>query len=251
MRVDTTPQVASLRNSIRLESLNVYTGGLWVLDAVHMPTGCATWPAFWTTNGANWPNWGEIDIVEGVNGNTYNQASLHTAPGCTLPTDFGGTGTMIDGGTCQSNSTVNNGCGIENTDPNSFGAAFNSNGGGVYAMLWDTTQIAIWFFERDSIPDDLTAEAPDPSNWVEPFARWPASTCPPYTYNQQHTTIFDTTLCGDWAGSAWTSSPNGGGPSCAQSTGQASCQDYVLNNGASFSEAYWQVKSVRIYQTNS
>lgn len=35
------------------------------MDSVHMPTGCATWPAFWS-NGPNWPAGGEIDIVEGV-----------------------------------------------------------------------------------------------------------------------------------------------------------------------------------------
>lgn len=39
-----------------------------------------TWPAIWEV-GANWPNQGEIDIVEGVNDVSPNAAVLHTATG--------------------------------------------------------------------------------------------------------------------------------------------------------------------------
>ena len=65
MRVETTQQVANLRKSVRITTQFTYTGGLVVMDATHMPTGCATWPAFWS-NGPNWPTGGEIDIVEGA-----------------------------------------------------------------------------------------------------------------------------------------------------------------------------------------
>ena len=47
------------RPSVRLLSNNVYTHGLFILDLTHMPTGCGTWPAFWTL-GPNWPYNGEI-----------------------------------------------------------------------------------------------------------------------------------------------------------------------------------------------
>ncbi len=48
MRVETTPTISGNRKSIRITSEYAYTGGLIVMDAVHMPTGCGTWPAFWS-----------------------------------------------------------------------------------------------------------------------------------------------------------------------------------------------------------
>src|SRR5882762_7635770 len=94
MAVETTPQVASTRQSVRITTQSQFNGGLFIMDAVHMPTGiaflihdcvlicsfsylgCATWPAckfashfiihcaltrpiVWT-NGPNWPNNGEV-----------------------------------------------------------------------------------------------------------------------------------------------------------------------------------------------
>jgi hypothetical protein len=44
MRVDTTPQISGNRQSIRITTQDSFMGGLLIMDAVHMPTGCATWP---------------------------------------------------------------------------------------------------------------------------------------------------------------------------------------------------------------
>lgn len=55
------------RNSVRITSKKTYTHGLFLLDMDHMPDSqCGSWPAFWTV-GSNWPNNGEIDIIEGKN----------------------------------------------------------------------------------------------------------------------------------------------------------------------------------------
>jgi len=62
------------RDSVRISSQTAYTEAVLVLDVVHMPAGCATWPAFWTDSQAGpWPAGGEIDIAEG----THPPTSLH------------------------------------------------------------------------------------------------------------------------------------------------------------------------------
>ena len=67
MRVETTSQVPNVRKSVRITTEFTYTGGLVIMDSVHMPTGCGTWPAFWTLSQRGpWPNGGEIDIIEGT-----------------------------------------------------------------------------------------------------------------------------------------------------------------------------------------
>jgi hypothetical protein len=252
MAIETTAIVASTRQAVRITTNSQYDGGLWIMDSVHMPTGCATWPAFWT-NGPNWPTTGEIDIVEGVNTYTNDQSTIHTGVGCTLPTSSSSaldiTGTVVGGTDCSAADSDNEGCGVRSANTNSFGAAFNSAGGGVYAMKWDTTGISVYFFPRSSVPADITAGNPMPANWGTPVANWPASNCDPSTYFQSHSAIFDTTLCGDWAGGVW----NGTGVpgqdvSCAVSTGYDTCEAYVQANGAAFAQAYWEVVSVNIYQ---
>lgn len=97
----------------------------------------------------------------------------------------------------------------------SFGAAFNGNGGGVYAsascaspvralthsyssfaVKWDSSGISVYFFERSSVPLDIDAGAPQPATWGLPMAHWPAADCDPWKYFYTHVAIFDTTLCG-------------------------------------------------------
>ncbi|KIK01221.1 glycoside hydrolase family 16 protein [Laccaria amethystina LaAM-08-1] len=57
-----------------------------------MPQGFATSPAIWEADEANWPNGGEIDIVEGVNDQSPDLASLHMSLGCTTLALLGQTG---------------------------------------------------------------------------------------------------------------------------------------------------------------
>lgn len=69
MKADSTNKVAQGgrgRSSNRIVSQKSYLDSVIVLDVVHMPEGCATWPAFWTVTAGQWPKGGEIDIIEGV-----------------------------------------------------------------------------------------------------------------------------------------------------------------------------------------
>ncbi|CAE6413471.1 unnamed protein product [Rhizoctonia solani] len=252
MRIENTTQVTGNRRSVRISSKYIMNGGLAILDAVHMPYGCGTWPAWWTTDVPNWPRNGEIDILEGINGYTRNQASLHTAVGCTIPADYGSTGTLAASTVCAADLTANMGCGQLSTGANSYGKPFNDNGGGVYAMLWQSTGVSIYFFPRNAIPSDITSEAPQPSTWGIPSGNWPSTNCDPATYLKNHQIIFTNTVCGDWAGSvgSWAAAGVGGQTdSCSASTGVGTCLDYMRNNGAAFTDAYWEVKSVKVYTT--
>jgi hypothetical protein len=105
-------------------------------------------------------------------------------------------------------------------------------------VLWDNSGISVYFFPRGNIPSDITASAPVPEGWGSPSAFWPASSCNPFQFFQNHGAIIDTTLCGDWAGSVWTATGvPGQDQSCAQRTGVATCQQFVQQNGAALSEA--------------
>ena len=91
---------------------------------------CSVWPAFWS-QAPNWPTGGEIDTLEGVNMVQNSQSSLHTEPGCTVVNSVQ-TSTLINSADCSFQAHDNEGCAIQNPDPNSYGAALAASGGGVF-----------------------------------------------------------------------------------------------------------------------
>lgn len=72
-----------------------------------------------------------------MNDYTNNQATLHTNPGCGLastdPKTLSISGTIVGGMDCAASSTSNQGCGVRANSNTTYGAGFNSIGGGVYA----------------------------------------------------------------------------------------------------------------------
>lgn len=110
--------------------------------------GCGTWPAMWTYN-PEWPNKGEIDIIEGVNSQQSNQVTLHTGPTCTMTQGDTVDGTELDGANCNAGSG-GTGCPQTTNSTSNFGKGLNANGGGIYAMEWTSDAISVWFFPRNS-----------------------------------------------------------------------------------------------------
>ena len=168
MGVDSTNvATGSGHNSVRITSKKSYNHGLVILDLAHMPGGvCGTWPAFWMV-GPNWPNHGEIDIIEGVNSQNSNSMTLHTDAGCSITNNGKYTGTMTTSNcnVAAAGQSTNAGCQINTPSSASYGTGFNSNGGGVYATEWTSDEISIWFFPRSAIPSDITSGSPDPTGW--------------------------------------------------------------------------------------
>jgi len=45
MRVETTSVVPANRKSVRITTQSQFNGALFIMDSVHMPTGCGIWPS--------------------------------------------------------------------------------------------------------------------------------------------------------------------------------------------------------------
>jgi hypothetical protein len=245
------------RSSVRISSQAMYTTGLFVLDLNMAPFGCGVWPAFWTLGDGTWPANGEIDIIEGVHDNEHNQVTWHTAPGmaseislifaklhegCNLTSTTNFTGTIVqtngvDNLQCNALINDNAGCGITEWSRASYGPYFDSQNGGVFAMKWDLTGIAVWSFYRAAIPQDITQGLPDPSNWGEPVAALASTNCNISQYFANHSIVFDITFCGDWAGNSYSTS---GCPGTC--TG-------ILMDPSNFVNASWIINSLKVYKS--
>ncbi|KAL8687872.1 MAG: hypothetical protein Q9218_006076 [Villophora microphyllina] len=223
LRADST-NVASGRgrDSIRLTSKAKYNHALIVIDLAHMPgNACGIWPAFWTVGG-DWPNKGEIDIIEGVNLQSINQMTMHTSQGCSLA-----------GSSCLANQ----GCPATG---GKYGDSFNKGNGGTYAMEWTSNGIYVWYFARGHEPKDILGKTPNPKAWGNPTARFDGgNNCNIDQHFKDHQIVFDTTFCGDWAGGVFSQNPT-----CAS---KGSCVDFVKNNPHAFSEAYWKINALKVY----
>jgi hypothetical protein len=220
------------RGSVRLSSPITFTKGLVLFDVVHMPFGAGTWPAFWTTQETNWPAGGEIDIIEGVNTNNYNTMTLHTSPGCTVPTNKDNETGIPGRGDC----TGHQGCSITDYDTWSYGTLFNANQGGVWAMQWEDSGIYIWLWARGSVPSDVLNGTPNPAGWGIPRARFTFNQgCVGSSHFYNHKIIIDNTFCGDWAGTVYPG-------------GMQACINFVQKNPGAFTEAYWLINYIKFYQ---
>lgn len=200
------------------------------------------WPAFWTV-GPNWPNQGEIDIIEGVHDNQHNQVAFHTADGCSLnpATSVNFTGTIsAPGGVnltdCNGNINQNSGCSVTEWSRASYGPLFDTQGGGVFAMKWDETGISIWSFFRVAVPQDIVDGIPNPMNWGLPSATLDTTRCDLPKFFIDHQIVFDITFCGDWAGNTYATS------------GCPGTCDERLMLASNFENATWSINSLKVFR---
>ncbi|OBZ73025.1 putative glycosidase C21B10.07 [Grifola frondosa] len=195
-------------------------------------------PAIWEV-GADWPNEGEIDVVEGVNDWTPNQSTLHTSSRCTMPASRAQTG-VSTGNTCDTITTNNTDCSVNAPSANSYGPSFNSAGGGWYAMERTMSFIRVWFWSRNdgSVPSDVAngATTIDTDNWGTPYAYFPSESCDLSSHFGEHNIIINLDLCGVWAGAVFNADGCPG-----------DCVTYVNDNPSSFTNAYFGIQWLKIY----
>ncbi|KAJ8521487.1 hypothetical protein ONZ45_g1809 [Pleurotus djamor] len=245
IRVDnfTNVQKGQKRNSIRLESKDLYdVGSLWIIDALHLPFGCSTWPAFWS-KGDNWPFGGEIDIIEGINELSRNQAALHTTGGCSKQE----APNIQVGQTLGADCSIPAGCVVAETKPNSYGKSFGQNGGGVWATQFDVSGIYIWYWPRSAIPQSIRSpneSALNLADWGLPSASFPANSCDIPKFFTAQRLVLNIALCGVWAGVG-----NIYKSTCGGSGDPAACyEDNVVGPGSpKYDNAFFEIQYVRVY----
>ena len=140
---------------------------------------------------------------------------------------------------CDVNSPTqwsNQGCGVKKKD--FYGEALNKRGGGIIAMEWTSTLIRMWMFDRNAIPEDLSSPRPSPEEWGVPDALFDDTQCDIAKIFRDHVVIINLTFCGDWAGNTYATSTCPG----------TSCNAFVRSQPESFRDAYWAIRSLKIYQ---
>ncbi|PHH76819.1 hypothetical protein CDD80_1197 [Ophiocordyceps camponoti-rufipedis] len=235
------------RPSIRLESREQHNHGLFIADFLHMPPSrCGLWPAFWAY-GSDWPNGGEIDIIEGVNTMKHTSITAHTKDGCKLQTTPEGIDDAFSGiqagSDCGRSKKNNIGCGYDppQHDNSTYGDGFNAVNGGVYAMLWNSKHMKVWHFPRGHIPSDIEAKRPDPKNWKTPMAVFGGSGCDIDSYFKDLRLVINTNFCGDWGNALW-----GKKDECNMLA--PTCAEYVARSPEAFVDAYWDIQYIDTYQ---
>ncbi|KAI9568719.1 concanavalin A-like lectin/glucanase domain-containing protein [Boletus coccyginus] len=245
IRVDNVTNVPTgqTRKSVRITTQDAYDmGSLWIIDANHIPHGCSVWPAFWGF-GRNWPDGGEIDIMENINLHTNNLMAVHTTQGCyhSGNTDQLGTTGTTD---CSQGS----GCTVEETSLNSYSLGFADAGGGVFATQFGVSGIFIWFWSRPDIPSSISratsTSSMDISSWGIPSAAFSSNTCNISQFFTPQNLVLDIDLCGTWAGV-----PSIYGSQCAYQGSTGICyNDCVVGPGSPrYNEAYFDINYVRTY----
>jgi len=251
LAVDTTEDVGT-RKSVRMVSQTTFNPGhLFVFDIQQIPAVCGTWPAAWLT-GANWPEQGEIDVVEGVNLYNKNIVSIHTGSGCTLTqsnVNDNSQATIVEqtGTNCDANSDPA-ACGFTENSSSSFGPGFNAAGGGVFAMQFTTDGIKVWQWNAGSAPSDATT-SPTPSSWGAPTVQFENTSCDISQHFQNLMLIVNTNLGGTFTEGVWSVDGAGGqATSCATQTGFSTAASYIQSKGSVFGEdAQWIINGFYIF----
>ena len=254
-----TPSTPQGRNSVRLSSVQTFNHALVIADILHMPDQiCGVWPAYWMLgSSAQWPLAGEIDILENVNVADTNHYTLHTSPGITAMNHTSDQQKgILSTADCDVNAPgqpQNVGCSVTDApDVPSYGTKFNENGGGVFATLIDSDGINIWFFPRDKIPADIDAGSPVPpptslnapasnNTWGVPNARFMGQGNDFDKHFKDMKIIINTSLCGDWAGKVWNTTPE-----CSKRT--TTCEEWVTKSPGAFADAYWAIQSIKVFE---
>lgn len=270
------------RDSIRLEGLQRFNRGLFIVDLKKMPVGCGMWPAFWLTDEHNWPINGEIDVIEGINYQSEAKTAMHTTGQCTMSHETlghatgwwdsvmgvpnGKTGlpdmTMRFATDCyvyDAHQWLNQGCVAVDLEGGTMGQPLNEKGGGVFALEWDpiNKHIRSWVFTPHSkVPSNLrdallTANndpdqrvAPNTQEWGLPYGYFAIGegTDCASSHFKNMRIVLNTALCGSVAGTRFFMD-------CPILHKEfATCEDWVKSNPKEVDDAHWLIRGIYVYE---
>ncbi|KAK8032365.1 hypothetical protein PG990_002099 [Apiospora arundinis] len=224
------------RASIRLESHDSFDTGLLIADIAHMPGyACGVWPAFWTFNFNENP-YGEVDIIEGAMFQDGNSMTLWTDQQC----KFTNIGTKEQKNDCNLDRGGCGGMGPRN----SYGSPFNDVGGGVYATYIQSQRLRIWFWPKAQVPADARSNNPNPDSWGTPLSDFQTKNggCDVGKTFHSQSIIINTDFCGSEVSQEWWDNS----PDCVKKA--PNCREYVAKNPKAFTEAYWLINSIKLFQ---
>lgn len=117
-------------------------------------------------------------------------------------------------------------------------------GGGVYALYLESQRARVWFFADAQVPADARSDSPDPSGWGAPLADFQTGNggCDVGRNFHTQSVIINTDFCGSGVGQEWWDNS----ADCVRVA--PTCEEYVAKNPAAFSEAYWLINSVKLFQ---
>ena len=284
--------------TLRLEDNNVYNkGGVFVMDVKQVPYACMVWPAFWLIGNksgdwsknigkvkSTWPDYGEIDIIEQINGKTDNHTTLHTKDGCVTKGSINGTPLRYDndgkaegGGGDGAGGDMFNDCNRGNTETNkggeigcglNMGPDTGGKEGGIYACEWvPNKEIKYWYWKHGDpqIPSDITKDSKqvDTSKWrAKKYTKHDLTDCDQDYFQNLHM-IINTTVCGDWAGNTppggectWEGGREGCERKMKQFIADLNCKDNTNSSGCNKPDLeelepfQWKINYVNTYTTD-
>jgi hypothetical protein len=101
---------------------------------------------------------------------------------------------------------------------------------------------ALPYLETSTNVSSISYSTQDPL-WSTPSAHFPNSnaSCAMNNYYDPHNIIFNTDLCGSWAGNTF---------QYVEACPNVTCAQYVSSNPSAFSNARWEIEYLRIYATD-
>ena len=258
--------------ALRLESKDVYNGGLFVIKVNKMPYGGAVWPAIWLLGSSprewiqfrsketglgmknSWPSHGEIDMIEYVNANCEesdgrNQVTLHTRYGCTS--------TVSDS---THNNTADSRCDHYGSNFGCYGKMQRNTvgspdfAGGYFVYEWSVARfVKGWFFDETEW-QQLNAQATDDSIQTGTFPKPHVEHnlqqgCSDPSMFQNMRIVINTAVCGDWAGNVKCTSSDDAGISYEPPNCKASVMDYLrtIESDTLPDSFSWDISFIKVY----